>query len=203
MKIFAENIYHIYNQGNNKGTIFYDDSDYKCFLNLFKQHVSPVSKVLAYCLMPNHFHFLNYSTQVSAQPLLLGKVESCELSNSFRLLQSLYAQNINVKYNRTGSVFRQKAKAICLADGSDQYPFTAFNYIHQNPLKAGLIKRMEDWPYSSFNDFSNPTKEGFCDIELAEQLIGFNKDKFIWESYQFVDEELTKRIFNKNDYLKY
>ena len=203
MNITAENIYHIYNQGNNKETIFYEDADYCEFLTMFKKIVSPYSNLLAYCLMPNHFHFLNYCTQLSSSPKLIGKVESCELSNSFRILQSSYAQYVNGKYGRTGSLFKQKAKGKCLDEGDDNYPFTAFQYIHQNPLKAGLVTKMEDWKYSSFSDFINPGKESLCDIRLAEKLIGFDKNNFIWESYQFVDEKLLQGIFIKKDMKRY
>ena len=57
MNIIPDETFHIYNQGNNKGKIFYDDADYIEFLKLFRKFVIPHAKVLAYCLMPNHFHF--------------------------------------------------------------------------------------------------------------------------------------------------
>lgn len=97
MKINANEIYHIYNQGNNREAIFYDDADYLQFLLLFRKYVYRHCKVLAYCLMPNHFHFLVYATEDSASIKRIGNIDTCELSNGFRLLQSSYTQVINKK----------------------------------------------------------------------------------------------------------
>src|SRR5436190_10511203 len=117
MKINPNEIYHIYNQGNNREDIFYADEDYLEFLALFRKYVYTHCKVFAYCLMPNHFHFLIYATEDSATIKRIGNIDSCELSNGFRLLQSRYAQYINKNGNRTGSLFRQKGKAKSMSDG--------------------------------------------------------------------------------------
>ncbi|CAN5758587.1 hypothetical protein BH11BAC3_BH11BAC3_11840 [soil metagenome] len=202
MNINADEIYHIYNQGNNRETIFYSDDDYLEYLKLFRKFVYPYCKVLAYCLMPNHFHFLIYATEDSATIKRLGNIDSCVLSNAFRLLQSQYAQYINKKKNRTGSLFRQKAKGKSMAAGDIHYEFTAFQYIHQNPFRAGLVMRLEDWRYSSFADFAGLRNGTLCDKLLAEQLIGFNKDHFINESYKAIDDELIEKIFDKRDFVK-
>ncbi|MFA5330111.1 MAG: hypothetical protein WC384_20120 [Prolixibacteraceae bacterium] len=58
------NLYHIYNQGNNRQRIFYLRDNYLFFLNKLKRHVLPYSDILAWCLMPNHFHLLVYVKQV-------------------------------------------------------------------------------------------------------------------------------------------
>jgi putative transposase len=150
MEINPNEIYHIYNQGNNKEAIFINSIDYIQFLKLFRKFVAPNCKVFAYCLMPNHFHFLIYATQEAATIKQSGNVETTLLANGFRLLQSRYAQEFNLKYNRVGSLFRQKAKAKSLREGTSNYLFIAFQYIHQNPLKANLVNKLEDWQYSSF-----------------------------------------------------
>ena len=202
MNIIATEIYHIYNQGNNRETIFYFDDDYMEYLKLFRKFVYPHCKVLAYCLMPNHFHFLIYATEDSATIKRVGNIDSCELSNAFRLLQSRYAQYINKQKDRTGSLFRQKANAKPMSDGDNHYQFTAFQYIHQNPYRAGLVKKMEDWRYSSFVDFAGLRKGTLCDYLLAEQLIGFDKVNFFEESYKNINEELLEKIFDKRDFKK-
>jgi putative transposase len=196
MKINAQEIYHIYNQGNNGETIFYADGDYLEFLGLFRKYVYTHCTVLAYCLMPNHFHFLIYATEDSAAIKRIGNIDSCELSNGFRLLQSSYAQYINKKEKRTGSLFRQKAKAKSMIDGDVQHQFTAFHYIHQNPFKAGLVKKLEDWYYSSFRDFAGLRNGTLCDRVLAEQLIGFDKTNLMAATSQNIDDALIQKIFN-------
>jgi REP element-mobilizing transposase RayT len=201
MNIIAGEIYHIYNQGNNRETIFFSDDDYVEFLQLFKKLVSPHCKVLAYCLMPNYFHFEIYATEESAKIKKVGNINSTQLSNGFRLLQSNYAQAFNKKQNRTGSLFRQKTKAKGMSDGSVNYGYIAFHYTHQNPLKANLVSKLEDWIYSSYPDYAGLRNGNLCDKKLAHQLIGFRKDNFIVESYKMIDEEITKKIFNKDDWI--
>ena len=196
MNIIADETYHIYNQGNNKETIFLKNEDYIQFLRLFRKFVLPVSKVLAYCLMPNHFHFLIHATKDSEKIRRIGNIDLCELSNGFRLLQSNYATYFNKHYERSGSLFRQKTKAKSLTEGDIHYGFIAFHYIHQNPLKAGLVTRMESWLYSSFADYMKLRHGTLCDQELAFQLIGFDKDNFETESYKSIDENLIFKIFN-------
>ena len=154
MDILQSELYHIYNQGNNKEKLFYSEDDYLHYLKLFRKNVFPHCQVIAYCLMPNHFHFLIHATEDSVKIKKVGHLQVSELSNGFRLLQSQYAQYINKQTNRTGSLFRQKIKAKCLRDGDEHYGYTAFHYIHQNPIKALLVKRLEDWRFSSFPDYA-------------------------------------------------
>ena len=191
-------MYHIYNQGNNRQLIFSCDQDYLEFLRLFRKYVVDHGKVLAWCLMPNHFHFLMYANEDSAKPKRLGNIDTCMLSNGFRLLLSKYAQYLNKMENRSGSLFRQKMKAKAVSGGSEHYGFVAFQYIHQNPLKAGLVQKIEDWLYSSFADFAGKRSGTLCDKVLAEQLIAFNTNNFVDESYKAIDEEVVKNIFDRN-----
>jgi REP element-mobilizing transposase RayT len=58
MKLYPNHLYHIYNQGNNQQKTFLDRDDYLIFLRKVKKFLSPYADILAYCLMPNHFHFL-------------------------------------------------------------------------------------------------------------------------------------------------
>jgi len=195
MTIIPNETYHIYNQGNNREKIFFEEADYIEFLKLFRKYVLPNCEALAYCLMPNHFHFLIQATEQSAKSKLVGNISSCELSNGFRLLQSNYAQFINKKKSRTGSLFRQKSKAKSLDDGDKNYGFTAFHYIHQNPLRAGLVQVLEDWNFSSFPDYAGRRNGTICNKELAYALIGFDRDDFIKEAYKEIDEDKIKKIF--------
>lgn len=196
MNLRPHEMYHIYNQGNNKELIFYSDQDYLEFLRLFRKLVFPHCKVLAYCLMPNHFHFLVYANEESTKLKRVGNINSTQLSNGFRLLQSSFAQYINKINQRSGSLFRQKVKAKSMSSGGKYYQYIAFHYIHQNPLKAGLVARMEDWHYSSFADFAGLRNGTLCDRTLAERLVEFNKENFIREAYETIDEKLIQLIFN-------
>ena len=82
-----------------------------------------------------------------------------------------------------------------MSDGGNNYSYIAFHYIHQNPFKAKLVAKLEDWKYSSFADYAGYRNGNLCNKELTWQLIGFNKENFIIESYKMIDEEINKNIF--------
>lgn len=195
MKLEAEQFYHIYNQGNNKEVIFREDYDYVSFLKKVRDKVLPIGDILCYCLMPNHYHFLIYTNKKSIEVVQLGLLESQVLTNSFRLLNSAYSTEFNSKYGRTGSLFRQKTKFKILEKSKNSYPFICFNYIHQNPLKAGMVKRMEDWRYSSFQDYLGIRNGSLCNFKLAEQLIGIQQDDFYETSYSVVEEKIASMLY--------
>ena len=188
-------IYHIYNRGNNRQTIFFKPENYLYFLGKFRKYLSPQCDLLAYTLMPNHFHFLIHATEGSAKSKPVGNINLSELSNGFRLLQSNYAQHFNKKYNRSGSLFRQKIKMKSLSGGDANYGFVAFHYIHQNPLKAGLATRIEDWKYSSFPDHAGIRMGTICNKKLAFKNIGFDRDNFVEGSYRAIEDVLIQKIF--------
>ena len=137
MNLLPDNIYHIYNRGNNEQKIFFNDDNYLFFLNKIRKHLTPHTEFICYCLMPNHFHFLIYTPM---------NFENSKFSNEFRILLSSYTRAINKQENRTGSLFQQNSKAKCLtydSKRSPDYGLICFNYIYQNPLLAGLVEKME------------------------------------------------------------
>lgn len=177
---FTENcIYHIYNRGNNKQLLFFEHDNYFYFLRLIKKFLQPRCHILAWCLMPNHFHFLIYATDYGAQFLQKGCIYSQQISEGIRLLLSSYTKAINKRYGRTGNLFQQKTKSKCMLEGKGNYTLTAFHYIHQNPLKAGLVYRMGDWPYSSFRDYAGYRKGNICNKELTFAVLNFNMSDFV------------------------
>jgi putative transposase len=189
--IIRENeLFHVYNQGNNKTQLFFDDEDYATFILFYRKYVSPKCETLAYCLMPNHFHFLVYANAISATALKLGDIVCCELSNAFRLLQCRYAQYVNKKYGRSGSLFRQKAKAKTTLEGNKSYAYTVFTYIHYNPVKAGIVTCSEDWQYSSYNEYANNKGYNICNTILAEELIGFRNMEYIQQVLHIADSSV-------------
>jgi hypothetical protein len=104
-----------------------------------------------------------------------------------------YARVYNKLYNKSGSLFRQKTKVKCLSDvpsGSayslQDYYFNCFHYIHQNPLRAGLVKRLEDWEFSSFKDYAGVRNGTLCNKELAKKYCSYHPETFIKTSYQII-----------------
>ncbi|MFA9214764.1 MAG: transposase [Candidatus Methylacidiphilales bacterium] len=196
MQFEIDNIYHIYNQGNNKQKIFHSAENYLYFLNLYRKFVLPHADLLAYCLMPNHFHFLVNTNSQSIKIRKVGSLNLSELSNGIRMLLSSYSLAINKQKKSTGSQFRQKTQAKLLKIDDVNYPFICFQYIHQNPLKAGLVERMEDWEFSSFKDYLKIRNGSLCNQNLAINLIGIEESNFLKESYAVIYNEKISKIFN-------
>jgi putative transposase len=187
---------HIYNQGNNKQRIFFEDSNYIFFLEKIRKHIRPHCKILGYCLMPNHFHFLVYTTENSIQKTKVGVIELNILVNGFRSIQSSYAQAINKSLRRSGSLFRQKTKFKFVAD--DFNALNCLNYIHQNPIKAGLVERMEYWRYSSFRDYCELRDGTMCDKVLSRTILRINEGEFYDQSYKHIALELEGAWLQKS-----
>ena len=124
-------IYHIYNQGNNRQPIFFNRGNYLYFIRKMRHHILPYADILAYCLMPNHFHLMveagdpsergsdSRSATFSRTPTNDAEdhatAKSSQLLNhSIGIMLASYTRAINLQNNTTGSLFRQKTKAICL-----------------------------------------------------------------------------------------
>ena len=195
MKLVANCIYHIYNQGNNQETVFREREDYLRFLHKYRAMVAPYCNTFSFCLMPNHFHFLINTTEKSVEKLQLGGIQIHKLTDCFRKLLSEYAREINDKYNRTGSLFRQKTKAKLTIDTEADYTFTCFHYIHQNPYRAKLVAKMEDWEFSSFQDYLTIRNGSLCKRELAKQLIEIHTNTFYEDSYQVIPDDIIQKLF--------
>ena len=195
MEFFADELYHIYNRGNNKQKIFFKPANYVFFLKKVRNFLMPHCDILAYCLMPNHFHLLINADNRTIGTRLIANQQKNVLSEAVRILLSSYTLAINKQNETTGSLFQQNTKAKCLAKGNNNYGYICMNYIHQNPMKAGLVKRMEDWEYSSFNDYCGNRSETMCNKELASQLLDLNFDTFYDDSYRLISDLDVENLF--------
>ena len=191
-------IFHIYNRGNNKQQIFFSEDNYQFFVAKIKHYVCPVSDVLAYCLMPNHFHLLLRTNDLSGRLKKIGTVSSTELTNSFRVLQSTYANAINKQNGSIGSLFQQKTQFKLLSSSTNLKHDDlqcCFHYIHQNPLRARLVKKMEEWKFSSFNEYLTGVEDGICNNIISKEIIGLPAHLFYEASYSTLNEDMLKDIF--------
>jgi REP element-mobilizing transposase RayT len=155
MFLTESEIYHVYNRGNNKQRLFFKPENYNYFLKGINRYLSPCCNILAWCLMPNHFHLLIQANNTSTLVIKDGSFERQQFSQGIKQLLSSYTKAINKQEGRTGSLFQQKTKAIHI---NGNHITSVFHYIHQNPLKAGLVKKMEDWNNSSFNEYLKTSK---------------------------------------------
>jgi putative transposase len=119
------------------------------------------------------------------------------ITNGFRKLLSSYTRIYNNRYNQSGSIFRQKTKnkslselqKLVLPNDNRDYYFSCFHYIHQNPLRPGLVEKLEDWEFSSFKDFAGLRNGTLADKLLATKYCGYKPDEFFRESYNIIPPE--------------
>ncbi len=160
-------IYHIMLRGINRQVIFEDEEDNLKFLETLKNYKAVSGyKIFAYCLMSNHIH-------------LLIKVEKEDLDLIIKRIAGSYVYWYNWKYKRNGHLFQDRFKSEPVED--DAYFLTVIRYIHQNPIKAGLSKTIDDYKFSSYNEYiinSNLVDTDFClGIIDKEQFIDFNMEE--------------------------
>jgi len=175
-------IYHIMLRGINKQSIFEDDEDYEKFIQTLSdcKQLSGF-ELYGYCLMGNHVH-------------LLLKIGREELEQIFKRLGSRYVYWYNNKYARCGHLFQDRFKSEAVEDG--KYFIKVLRYIHQNPLIAKICDKLEDYRWSSYNDYIR--KKGIVDYEYAltiikeKSFIDFMNEKNHDRCLEF--EEKNKRI---------
>lgn len=138
--------YHIYNRGNNRENLFYEERNYRHFLKLYARYVEPVADTYAYCLLKNHFHLL---VRIKAFAEMAQSIKPLNPSRQLGHLFNAYSKAINKAYRRTGSLFEHPFERIEVR--SEQHLLRLVTYIHQNPQKHGLIADFRDWPYCSYH----------------------------------------------------
>ena len=193
MNFEGNTIYHVYTRGNNQQVVFYTRANYLFFLQKIRKEIYPIVDIIAYCLMPNHFHLMMLVKE-------LPNESKHPLSRKIGTLLSSYTRAINIQERRTGSLFQQKAKAVMISsndefDDKTDYLTTCFHYIHQNPIKAQLVRKMEDWEFSSFSIYADFKDGGILNKSLAKEIFEIDWNNFYEESYNVIDENLIRSIF--------
>lgn len=209
----AGGYYHIYNRGVEKREIFLDETDYKTFLGYLKLYLTspnlqglalkdnrgmtmPPSRtpknyrdqidLLAYCLMPNHFHlFLRQNTDRGI----------AEFMQSLVLKYVLY---FNKKYHRVGNLFQSRYKTV-LVTNEDQFTYIT-KYIHRNPLdlipsRPGL-EGLRDYKYSSYGNYLKLFQQSWV---KTEDILSYFSKTNPRNTYQAFVEELggVEMVYNE------
>lgn len=196
IKTYVDNsYYHLYNRGVEKRTIFQDEKDYKVFLSYLQFYLtepfrgeSPKSfpsqallnhtkniQLIAYCLMPNHFH------------LFIKQGEKDSINHFMRSLLTRYSMYFNKCYKRVGSLFQGPYKAAYI-DNEMQYLYLS-KYIHRNPLDLpGYEKpyRLIDYPYSSYRNYLGIIHQNW--VHPQEIVEYFSKQNHHTPYQEFVED---------------
>src|SRR5579864_3129721 len=128
--------YHVLNRGNGRSRVFRKDGDYRAFVRLLQAAGERVPmRLLAYCLMPNHFHLLVWPRKDRA------------LSRWMQWLLTAHVRRYHRHYHSSGHVWQGRFKAFPIEQ--DEHLLTVLRYVERNPLRASLVERAESWPWSS------------------------------------------------------
>ena len=140
---YAGAVYHITSRGDRREPIAQDDADRALFLAVLGQALARFdAQAWAYCLMGNHYHLVLHTRQAN-------------LSRLMRQINGVYTQAFNRRYGLTGHLFQGRFKAI-LVD-SDSYLMEVCRYVDLNPVRAGMVRYPQDYPWSSYRALTAST----------------------------------------------
>lgn len=194
-----ESFYHVFNRGVEKRTIFLDTEDHQIFLYYLRVYLLPLEKLLllypelplrfysknlseevkliSYCLMPNHFHFL------------LKQKTKNGISRFIKQLTNAYTQYFNQKYHRVGGLMQGRFKAIVVL--TDEYLIQLSRYIHLNPIKAKLTANLKDYQWSSYPEYTDVRNIQLCSTAT---LLDFFKSAKEYEQFVLDQINYTQEI---------
>lgn len=178
-------IYHIMLRGTNRQEIFHDEGDRLKFLDIIgKYKIKSVLEVYGWCLMDNHVH-------------LLIKEGEEEISVTMKRIGVSYASYYNWKYQTTGHLFQDRFRSENIENDSSL--LAVIRYIHQNPVKAGMVQKANAWKWSSYKGYCEDCNYPYnlLDSELILELFSGNKKDFI----EF--NELVNDDYFLDDYKKF
>ena len=178
MEFESGKYYHFYNRSNNEELLFKSEKNYAYFLGKYRYYLGPLISTLAYCLMPTHFHSLIKVKEMSdtskvcdISPSNSDTSKMSDISTSIKknigLLLSGYTKAINKKFKRHGSLFQPHSKAKEIDD--EKYLLTLISYIHQNPVRSKLVRKAEEWKYSSYQDLIGLRNGSLPDREFIKK----------------------------------
>ena len=157
------NYYHIYNRGAGRTPIFFSPNNYEHCLRLVKRYAQRYDvAVIAYCLMPNHYHFC--LRQETDEPL----------SKFVGTLFNAYAQAVNRQQERTGALFEGRFRHAWI--DREEYLIHLCRYIHLNPVRANLVSKPQDWSYSNYMEWVGKRSGTLKDEELISEYFATPKE---------------------------
>lgn len=197
----TDGIYHIYNRGVDKREIFLGERDYNIFLYYLRSYLLPVSaqekppsnirylqnftlyneiRLIAYVLMPNHFH------------LLVQQKSEKAITEYMKRLSNGYVEYFNKRYERAGALFQSRYKAVLIND--DNYLLHLTRYIHLNPLELftidkDIFNKLQHYPFSSYPDYIGKRNSGWLNNKMILEYFKNNQDQYGFGSYEeFVEQ---------------
>lgn len=170
-------IYHVIVKGINKERIFNQQREKIYFKQIILKHLELFTvEIYSYCIMSNHAHFMI-------------RAEIQQLSRFMAVILTEYALYYNFKHRRNGHVFQNRFTSECIEN--EKYFWTCLRYIHLNPVKAGMIKNIEKYKYSSWNEYKNEE----CQILHEKALLMYHKSFRDYKEFETFHKEREKQIY--------
>lgn len=174
--------YHVTSRGNEGRKVFFSKSDYEKFLDYLKLAQEKFSYLLhAYVLMTNHYH-------------LLIETPLANLNRIMHYINSSYTNYVNLKRGHRGHLFQGRYKAI-LVD-RDHYLVELSRYMHLNPVRAQIMKRPQDYPYSSYQAFISKGEGGIVYRDLVLGMMGRDQRRATRLYKDFVESAMGNKMEN-------
>ena len=157
----GDQCYHVINRGNRRSTVFHRQSDYADFERLmFQASIRIPMRILAYCLMPNHFHFV------------LWPRGDRDLSRWMHWLMTTHVRRYRSGYKSIGRIWQGRFKAFPVQ--TDSYLLGVLRYVERNPVRAQLVHRAEEWKWSSQKWWGIANRPECLVDDLAEKPDNWN-----------------------------
>lgn len=149
------NYYHIYNRGADRRSIFLNAENFRYCLALINKYLEPLQiTMIAYCLLPNHYHWLVRQDGAAKAGLLPQRVFNA------------YATAFNNRNQRSGTLFADRFQAILVS--TDEYLRHLCRYIHANPVRHGIADAIDLWPYSNYLGWIEQRPEQVVDRDFVK-----------------------------------
>lgn len=178
--------YHVINRGHRKAEIYLEDADYEKFIKIVKEACEIYKvKIVAYCLMTNHYHLLVHTPEAN-------------LPDFMKQVNGAYTQIFNKKYKYEGALFKGRYKAVVVQEGS--YLLRLIRYIHRNPIKAGIVKNAKDYKYSSHGVYLEAKEQEWLQYkdEVKSQISGKDFKQTYIDFMKKDDEEINNYLEDRN-----
>ena len=132
-------VFHVINRGNGRQQVFHKDGDFNAFVRLIGEALESFDvKLFAYCLMPNHFHFLLQPTRAE------------DLSRLMQWLLTAHVRRYHQHYGTSGHVWQGRYKSFIVQD--DEHLLTVVRYVEGNPVRSDLADTASNWLWSSHRE---------------------------------------------------
>jgi len=181
MKYHKNSFYHLYNRGCNRSPIFFSDNNYLFLLRKIKKTRSSYGiRIIAYCLMPNHYHFL--MQQLTDRPI----------SDWIKTIFIGYVQAVNKEQKRKGTLFEGRVKHKLI--DKEEYLLHIIRYIHSNPFRAGLVDKLSEWKYSNYAEWIGNRKGELFDKKFFNIYFTGHREYRDFVNTYLEDKLMTAKI---------